>query len=34
LLEGGIELMFRAYAPTKAIFEKKWMLPDVEKAQP
>jgi hypothetical protein len=23
------ELMFRAYAPTKALFEKKWVLPDV-----
>jgi hypothetical protein len=26
------ELMFRAYAPTKALFEKTWVLPDVEKA--
>jgi hypothetical protein len=27
----GFELMFRAYdAPTKALFEKKWVLPDVE----
>jgi hypothetical protein len=25
------ELMFRAYAPTKAFFEKSWKLPDVEK---
>jgi hypothetical protein len=25
------ELMFRLYAPTKALFEKKWTLPDVEK---
>lgn len=25
------ELMFRAYAPTKALFEKTWILPDVEK---
>jgi hypothetical protein len=24
------ELMFRAYAPTKALFEKTWRLPDVE----
>ena len=24
------ELMFRLYAPTKALFEKKWRLPDVE----
>jgi len=27
------ELMFRAYAPTKAFFEKKWVLPDVEKVK-
>jgi hypothetical protein len=26
----GFELMFRAYAPTKAFFEKAWKLPDVE----
>jgi hypothetical protein len=25
------ELMFRAYAPTKALFEKNWVLSDVEK---
>jgi hypothetical protein len=25
------ELMFRLYAPTKALFEKTWTLPDVEK---
>ncbi|RSL18776.1 hypothetical protein EDE15_4378 [Edaphobacter aggregans] len=25
------ELMFRAYAPTSALFEKTWVLPDVEK---
>jgi hypothetical protein len=25
------ELMFRAYAPTKALFEKTWKLPDVER---
>jgi hypothetical protein len=25
------ELMFRLYAPTQALFEKKWTLPDVEK---
>jgi hypothetical protein len=24
------ELMFRAYGPTKAFFDKKWILPDVE----
>jgi hypothetical protein len=28
------ELMFRAYAPTKALFEKTWVLPDVEKIEP
>lgn len=27
------ELMFRAYAPTQALFEKTWKLPDVEKMQ-
>jgi hypothetical protein len=26
----GFELMFRAYAPTKAFFDKAWKLPDVE----
>lgn len=25
------ELMFRAYAPTKALLEKSWVLPDVER---
>jgi hypothetical protein len=25
------ELMFRLYAPTPALFEKKWILPDVER---
>ena len=25
------EVMFRLYAPTKALFEKKWVLPDIEK---
>jgi hypothetical protein len=24
------ELMFRAYAPTQVLFEKIWVLPDVE----
>jgi hypothetical protein len=27
------ELMFRAYGPTKDFFEKKWVLPDVEKVE-
>ena len=26
------ELMFRLYAPTKALFDKTWVLPDVERA--
>jgi hypothetical protein len=25
------ELMFRAYAPTKALFDHSWALPDVER---
>jgi hypothetical protein len=25
------ELMFRAYGPTEALFQKTWILPDVEK---
>jgi hypothetical protein len=25
------ELMFRLYAPTKALFDKAWALPDVQK---
>jgi hypothetical protein len=25
------ELMFRLYAPTKALFDKAWALPDAEK---
>ena len=29
---GEFELLFRLYAPTQALFEKKpWVLPDVEK---
>ncbi len=27
----GFELMFRVYGPTKDFFDKKWVLPDVEK---
>ena len=27
----GFELMFRFYAPTKALFDKAWVLSDVEK---
>ena len=26
----GFELMFRAYAPTKALFDKTWRLPDIQ----
>jgi len=28
------ELMFRLYGPTKALFEKTWVLPDVEPVAP
>ena len=27
----GFEVMFRAYAPTKAFFDKTWKLPDIER---
>ncbi|MEP6669336.1 MAG: hypothetical protein ABJF10_09300 [Chthoniobacter sp.] len=27
------EVMFRAYAPTKAFFEKTWVLPDIEEVK-
>lgn len=27
----GFELMFRLYRPTKAFFDKQWVLPDIEK---
>lgn len=27
--QGGFERMFRFYAPTPALFEKAWKLPDV-----
>ena len=26
-----LRVMFRAYAPTKAFFDKMWKLPDIEK---
>ena len=26
----GFEVMFQAYGPTKALFEKQWRLPDIE----
>ena len=29
----GFELMLRLYAPTKALFDKVWVLPDVEKVR-
>jgi hypothetical protein len=32
--ERGFEVMFRLYAPTQALFDKTWTLPDVEKAAP
>ena len=31
LQEDEFEVMFRLYAPTKALFEKMWTLPDVER---
>jgi hypothetical protein len=30
-LDHKFELMFRLYGPTKALFDKKWRLSDVEK---
>jgi hypothetical protein len=29
----GFEVMFRAYAPTKAFFEKTWKLTDIERLE-
>jgi len=29
----GFEVMFRLYAPTQALFDKTWTLPDVERVQ-
>ena len=28
---GGFEVLFRLYGPEKAFFDKKWVLPDIEK---
>jgi hypothetical protein len=28
---GGFEVLFRLYGPEKAFFDKKWILPDIEK---
>ena len=28
---GGFEVLFRLYGPEKSFFEKKWILPDIEK---
>jgi hypothetical protein len=30
----GFELMFRAYGPQKPLFDKAWVLPDIEKVAP
>jgi hypothetical protein len=30
--KGGFEVLFRFYGPDKSLFEKKWRLPDIEKA--
>jgi hypothetical protein len=28
------EVMFRLYAPTKALLQKSWKLPDIKKVKP
>lgn len=28
---GGFEVLFRLYGPTKALFDKSWVLPDIDK---
>ena len=30
----GFEVMFRLYAPTQALFDKTWSLPDIERVAP
>lgn len=30
---GGFEVLFRLYGPEKDFFDKKWLLPDIEKVQ-
>ena len=29
--KGQFEVLFRLYGPEKALFEKTWVLPDIEK---
>jgi hypothetical protein len=29
---GGFEVLFRFYGPEKALFEKSWVLPEIEQA--
>jgi len=29
--KGGFEVLFRLYGPEKALFDKTWVLPDIEK---
>ena len=29
----GFEVMFRLYAPTQALFDKTWTLPDIERVE-
>jgi len=31
--KGSFEVLFRVYGPEKAFFERKWKLPDIEKAK-
>ena len=30
---GGFEVLFRLYGPEKEFFDKKWLLPDIEKVR-
>ena len=30
--DGGFEVLFRFYGPEKALFEKSWVLPEIEQA--
>ena len=32
--DGRFEVMFRLYAPTQALFDKSWVLPDIEPVKP
>jgi hypothetical protein len=32
--QGRFEVLFRLYGPQKALFEKTWILPDIERTKP